>query len=115
MAVRIDCRSGIEVRGRGPIGLANIYVRLQSHRLALAAFDEQKAADALGWSGELLLGLTSATLLVVVIWLIIKLPHRWLSVPAVMLGTATGWVLWMGSLGPVLSPDVRPLATYSGR
>jgi hypothetical protein len=104
MAVRIDCRSGIEVRGRGPIGLANIYVRLQSHRLALAAFDEQKAADALGWSGELLLGLTSATLLVVVIWLIIKLPHRWLSVPAVMLGNSHG----MGALDGIIGSCTIP-------
>lgn len=87
-----------------PFSLANIYVRFTGQRMSPPAFDEQKAADALGWSGELLLGLTSATLLIVLAWLIVKLPDRWLSVPAIVLGTAAGWALWMGALGPSLFP-----------
>lgn len=87
-----------------PFSLANVYVRLSGQRLAPPAFDEQKAADALGWSGELLLGVTSATLLIVVAWLVIKLPYRWLSLPAILVGVASGWALWMGALGPVLFP-----------
>jgi hypothetical protein len=87
-----------------PFSVVNIYVRLAGKRLAPPAFDEQKAADALGWSGELLLGLTSATLLIVIAWLVIKLPNRWLSLPAILVWTAAGWALWMGALGPVLFP-----------
>jgi hypothetical protein len=87
-----------------PFSVVNIYVRLAGKRLAPPAFDEQKAADALGWSGELLLGLTSATLLIVIAWLIIKLPNRGLSLPAIFVGTAAGWALWMGALGPILFP-----------
>jgi len=87
-----------------PFSLVNVYVRLRGQRLEPPAFDEQKAADALGWSGELLLAITSATLLVVLAWLAIKLPHRWLSLAAVLLGTAAGWALWMGVLGPSLFP-----------
>jgi len=87
-----------------PFSLANLYVRLAGQRLAPPAFDEQKAADALGWSGEFLLGLTSAVLLIVLAWLAIKLPNRWLSLPAAVLGTAAGWALWMAALGPVLFP-----------
>jgi hypothetical protein len=87
-----------------PFSLANIYVRLAGQRLAPPAFDEQKAADALGWSGEWLLSLTSATLLIVVAWLVVNLPNRWLSLPAVLIGTAAGWALWMGALGPLIFP-----------
>jgi hypothetical protein len=87
-----------------PFTLVNIYVRLAGQRLAPPAFDEQKAAGALGWSGELLLSLTSGTLLIVVAWLLIKLPDRWLSFPAALVGTAVGWALWMGALGPALFP-----------
>jgi hypothetical protein len=87
-----------------PFSLANVYVRLSGQRLSPPAFDEQKAADALGWSGELLLGLTSATLLIVLAWLVVKLPNRWMSVAAILVGTAAGWALWMGALGPILFP-----------
>jgi hypothetical protein len=87
-----------------PFSVVNVYVRLTGRRLAPPAFDEQKAADALGLSGELLLGLTSATLLLVIAWLLIKLPSRWLSLPATVAGTVAGWALWMGALGPLLFP-----------
>ena len=87
-----------------PFTLANLYVRLNGQRLAPPAFDEQKAADALGWSGELLLGATTALVLLVLVWLLVTLPRRWLSFPAVVIGTAAGWGLWMGILGPLLFP-----------
>ncbi len=87
-----------------PFSLANAFVRLNGERLTPPAFDEQKAADALGWSGELLLGLTSAAVLFVVVWLVLELPRRWLSLPAVLVGSAAGWALWMGILGPALFP-----------
>lgn len=87
-----------------PFSLANVYVRLNGQRLAPPAFDEQKAADALGWSGELLLSLTSATVLLVLGWLVLKLPNRVWSLPAILTGTAAGWALWMGFLGPLLFP-----------
>jgi len=87
-----------------PFSLANVYVRATGRRLAPPAFDEQKAADALGWSGELLLGLTSATVLLVLGWLIFTLPNRWLSVPSVLVGTASGWAVWMVGLGPIIFP-----------
>lgn len=87
-----------------PFSLANVYVRAIGGRLALPAFDEQKAADALGWSGELLLGLTSAMFLLVLGWLIIALPNRWLSIPSVLIGTAFGWAAWMIGLGPLIFP-----------
>jgi xanthine/uracil permease len=92
--------------------VAHIYVRLAGQRLAPPAFDEQKAADALGWSGELLLGITSATLLIVVAWLVVKLPNRWLSLPAILIGTVAGWALWMEPWDPFYSPDKRPLSTH---
>jgi len=87
-----------------PFSLASLYVRASGQRLAPPAFDEQKAADALGWSGELLLGLTSATILLVLGWLIAVLPDRRLSIPAISIGTAAGWALWMGGLGPMMFP-----------
>ena len=87
-----------------PFSLANVYVRATGGRLAPPAFDEQKAADALGWSGELLLGLTSAMFLLVLGWLIIALPNRWVSIPSILVGTAVGWIAWMLGLGPVLFP-----------
>ena len=87
-----------------PFSLANLYVRATGGRLAPPAFDEQKAADALGWSGELLLGATSATFLLVLGWLVVALPNRRLSVPAMLIGTAAGWAAWMAGLGPVLFP-----------
>jgi hypothetical protein len=87
-----------------PFSLVNIYVRLTGQRLQPPAFDEQKAADALGWSGELLLAFTSALLLIVIAWLVVKLPNRWVSLPAILVGTAAGWMLWMGALGPALFP-----------
>ena len=87
-----------------PFSLVNIFVRMSGQRLSPPAFDEQKAAEALGWSGEFLLGLTSATLLIVVGWLVVKLPNRWLSLPALLAGTVAGWALWMGALGPALFP-----------
>jgi hypothetical protein len=87
-----------------PFSVVNIFVRLSGRRLSPPAFDEQKAADALGWSGELLLGITSATLLVVMAWLVITLPRKWLSLPAIKIGTAAGWALWMSALGPLLFP-----------
>jgi hypothetical protein len=87
-----------------PFSLANLYVRASGGRLAPPAFDEQKAADSLGWSGEWLLGLTSAIFLLVLGWLVVALPNRWLSFPCLLIGTAAGWAVWMGALGPALFP-----------
>jgi hypothetical protein len=87
-----------------PFSVVSVLMRLSGQRLAPPAFDEQKAADALVWSGELLLGITSVTLLIVLTWLVIKLPSRWVTLPATLIGTAAGWALWMVALGPVLFP-----------
>jgi hypothetical protein len=87
-----------------PYSIVNLVMRFQGHRLSPPAFDEYKAATALGWSGDLLLAITSAIPLAVLVWLGLTLPRgrRILFFGALLLGTAVGWYLWMGLLGPRL-------------
>jgi hypothetical protein len=87
-----------------PYTVAALFVRFQGKRLQPPAFDEHKAALALGWSGDLVLGLTAAILVGLLIWLAFGLPGRERSAawPGLLMGTAVGWAVWMGLLGPVV-------------
>jgi hypothetical protein len=89
-----------------PYTLINSFVRLTGRRLTPPAFDEHKAATALGWSGDAVLGSTSVLLIAALVWMGFRLPRGERSVawPGLLLGTALGWVLWMQLLGPVLLP-----------
>lgn len=88
-----------------PYTVANLIVLASGRRLQPPAFDEYKAGEALGWSGNLTLGVTAAMVFAVFIWLIFALPkgERAAAWPGLVLGTAAGWALWFG-LGPLLLP-----------
>ena len=80
--------------------------RLRGERLPPHGFDEYRAAEALGWSGLSALGVTTAFVAAVLVWLALRLPRgqRFAAWPGLLLGVVLGWVLWMGSLGPTLLP-----------
>lgn len=89
-----------------PYTVVNAAVRLVGGRLKPPAFDEYRAATALGWSGDLLLAVTSLLLALVLWWIGRRIPRRerlsaWLGL---IVGTALGWVAWMQVLGPRLLP-----------
>jgi hypothetical protein len=88
-----------------PYTIVSLIVRLQGQRLQPPAFDEYRAGEALGWSGDLLLGLSSLMLLVTLVWLARALPRgeRLMAWPALLLGTVAGWALWFAA-GPLILP-----------
>lgn len=102
LAVAAASRFAVSV----PYSVAAILVRMSGRRLADPAFDEHKAATALGWSGDLLLGATSTLPVLVLIWLSLRLPRgsKLKRSFALLVGTGFGWFLWMGLLGPRLLP-----------
>lgn len=80
--------------------------RLRGERMPAHGFDEYRAAEALGWSGLGALGVTTAFVMVVLVWLAVRLPRgqrraAWIGL---LLGVVLGWVLWLGFLGPALLP-----------
>ncbi len=89
-----------------PYTIANIAVLLTGRRLQSPEFDEHKAAEALGWSGDIALGVTSLLVIAVLFWLARCLPigERSAGWAGLMLGTALGWLVWLVVVGPVLLP-----------
>jgi len=87
-----------------PYTAVNAVVLLMGGRLRPPAFDEHKAATALGWSGDAGLAFTSLLLVATLTWVAVKLPRgeRTAAWAGLVGGTALGWVLWMKVLGPVL-------------
>jgi hypothetical protein len=87
-----------------PYTAVNAVVLLTGGRLHPPAFDEYKAATALGWSGDAVLAFTSVFLIATLTWVAMRLPHgeRAAAWAGLLGGTALGWVLWMSVLGPVL-------------
>ena len=73
---------------------------------ASSAFDEFKAANAVGLHGLPFVAATAAA--GVAIWIFIgrRIPKgdRWAAWPGLILGTLFGWGLWLGVLGPILLP-----------
>jgi hypothetical protein len=88
-----------------PYTIIGLIVRARGERLQPPAFDEFRAGEALGWSGDLLLGLSSLMVLVTLVWLARALPRgeRSAAWPGLLLGTIGGWALWF-SAGPLILP-----------
>lgn len=79
-----------------PYTIANLAARASGRRLEAPQFDEFKACEALGWSGDLTLGATAAIVFFVFGWLLFRLPKGsrlvgWLGLIG---GTIAGWALW---------------------
>ena len=89
-----------------PYTLINIVIRLIGGRMGAPAFDEHKAATALGWSGDALLASTSLVLIGVLLCIGFKLPRgeRTAAWPGLLFGTVFGWALWMLLIGPAILP-----------
>ncbi len=89
-----------------PFTMVNMAMLLTGRRLQPPEFDEHKAALALGWSGDVALGMTSLLVVAVLIWLARYLPkgERPAAWTGLLLGTAIGWFLWLVVLGPILLP-----------
>lgn len=88
-----------------PYTIANLIARARGPRLEPPAFDEYRTGQALGWSGDLLLGLSSLLFFAAVFWLARALPkgERTLAWLGLVLGTVAGWVLWF-TIGPMILP-----------
>ena len=89
-----------------PYTIVNAAVRLFGRRLAPPEFDEQKAAAALGWSGDALLAGTSLVLVLVLwaVWRGLRRGERAAAWSGLLLGTILGWAIWMLAVGPLLLP-----------
>lgn len=81
-------------------------IGLVGGQLEPPAFDEYKAGAALGWSGDLLLAGTSGLCIAVLWWVGRHLQGdaRGATWTGLLVGTASGWALWMKGLGPWLLP-----------
>ena len=88
-----------------PYTIVSLIARLRAQRLQPPAFDEYRAGEALGWSGDLLLGLSSLMFLATLVWLARALPRseRVAAWPGLLLGTVAGWALWFAA-GPLILP-----------
>lgn len=88
-----------------PYTIANLIALASGRKLEPPAFDEYKAGEALGWSGNLTLGASAALFFLVIAVLLVKPPkgERLLGWLGLVAGTIGGWALWF-SLGPVLLP-----------
>ena len=88
-----------------PYTIGNLIALATGRRLAPPSFDEYKAGEALGWSGNLTLGVTAALVLLVLVALIVRLPkgERLAAWPGLVAGTIGGWALWF-TLAPVVLP-----------
>jgi hypothetical protein len=88
-----------------PYTLVSLVVRARGAQLDPPAFDEFRAAEALGWSGDMLLGLSSLLFFAALFWLARGLPRgeRSAAWVGLSLGTIAGWVLWFG-IGPMILP-----------
>ncbi len=89
-----------------PYTAASLIVSLSGRRLAAPAFDEHKAATAVGWSGDAVLASTAVFLIATLVWIAYELPRgeRSAAWPGLIAGTGVGWALWMGVVGRVLLP-----------
>ena len=89
-----------------PYTIVNMALLLTGRRLAPPAFDEHKAATAMGWSGDLALAATSVILLGTLAWIGVRLPRgeRMVGWTGLIAGAALGWALWMKVAGPLLLP-----------
>jgi len=89
-----------------PYTVVNLVVRSLGRRLTPPAFDEYKAGMALGWSGDVLLAGTSLVLVLVLWWVGCQLRRgkRMVAWSGLLIGTTTGWAVWMLALGPRLLP-----------
>jgi hypothetical protein len=88
-----------------PYTIANIIALASDRQLAPPAFDEYKAGEALGWSGDLTLGVTASLFFLVIIVLLARLPRgervwAWMGLIG---GTVAGWAAGF-SLAPLLLP-----------
>jgi hypothetical protein len=86
--------------------LWSIPLLITGKHLQPPAFDEYKAATALGWLGDLVLGLTTGLLICVLLWLGFALPRgqRLGAWAGLLLGTAAGWIARMQFVGPLVLP-----------
>ncbi|MDQ3482431.1 MAG: hypothetical protein M3448_03345 [Pseudomonadota bacterium] len=73
-------------------------------RLDPPAFDEYKAGEALGWSGNLTLGFTAGLFFLVILLMLLWLPkgQRLVAWLGLIGGTAAGWALWFSAAPYVL-------------
>ena len=88
-----------------PYTIANLIAVVSGRQLDPPEFDEYKAGEALGWSGNLTLGSTAALFFLVLLVLLLRLPKGerltgWLGLFA---GAAGGWAIWF-SLAPLMLP-----------
>jgi hypothetical protein len=89
-----------------PYTMVSIALLLGNRRLAPPEFDEHKAASALGWSGDAVLGFTALFLIAILVWIGYRLPRgeRIAAWPGLLVGTVLGWALWMGLVGRFVLP-----------
>ena len=89
-----------------PYTIVSIALLLWNRRLVPPEFDEHKAASALGWSGDVVLGCTALVLIATLVWIGYRLPRgeRMAAWPGLLAGTALGWALWMGLVGRIVLP-----------
>lgn len=88
-----------------PYTIGNLVALASGRTLMPPSFDEYKAGVALGWSGDVTLGMTAAMVFLVLAWLAVRLPKGdraagWIGLIG---GTIAGWGLWF-SLAPLLLP-----------
>ncbi|CAA9526599.1 MAG: hypothetical protein AVDCRST_MAG91-2585 [uncultured Sphingomonadaceae bacterium] len=89
-----------------PYTILAALARFRGQRFPPHGFDEYRAAEAMGWSGLSALGVTTAFVATVLVWLAVRLPRgeRFTAWIGLLLGVVLGWVLWIGFLGPILLP-----------
>ena len=88
-----------------PYTIANLLALVSGRKLDPPAFDEFKAGEALGWSGNLTLGVTASMVFLVLGWLFFRLPtgQRGVAWAGLIVGTIAGWAFWF-SIAPVVLP-----------
>jgi hypothetical protein len=88
-----------------PYTLAVALAAARGVRLEPPQFDEYKAGEALGASGNLMLLVSTLLFFTAIGWLALRLPRgsRGVAWTGLFIGTVTGWALWF-TVGPLLLP-----------
>lgn len=88
-----------------PYTISSLIAVMSGRRLNPPAFDEYKAGEALGWSGDLTLSTTAVVVFFVLFLVGFRLPpgERAVGWFGLLAGTIAGWAAWF-SLAPYLFP-----------